>query len=143
MWNINLRPANERDWEFVVMVSDACMREYAEKTWGQWSAGHPSNFEAASWRIIQCNSCDIGCLSLAEDDTVFTLRALYILPSYQNHGIGGTLLRRIIDQARDAKKNIQLTVLLVNPARDFYERYGFSRTHSNEDRHFMTYSIDG
>jgi ribosomal protein S18 acetylase RimI-like enzyme len=52
-------------------------------------------------------------------------------------GLGSQLLQCLIDEARSARVALQLTVLEVNPARRFYERYGFIVTHTISPRHHM------
>jgi GNAT superfamily N-acetyltransferase len=65
------------------------------------------------------------------------LDKLYLLPAYQNQGIGTCLLRRLIRDAKSAQAIFRLTVLEVNPARRFYERHGFVLTHTISSRHRM------
>jgi len=62
---------------------------------------------------------------------------LYLLPAYQNQGLGGFLVERLKDDAKLARVALRLTVLEVNPARRFYERHGFVLTHRIAPRHHM------
>lgn len=137
MSDITLRSATRHDWDFIAFVTEACMRDYVEQTWGQWRADSPDDFEADLHQIVQCDGIDIGCIALVDESTVLVLKTLYILPSHQNRGIGTALMQRIIEQAESNKKTIHLRVLRVNPARRFYERHGFVVTHSTDERHFM------
>ena len=61
---------------------------------------------------------------------------IYILPEYQNHGIGTYLIRQVIDNAHHEKKPVRLHVLKVNPAVGLYKRLGF-RAISETDTHFV------
>jgi GNAT superfamily N-acetyltransferase len=140
MPDITLRPATERDWDFVAFVTETCMRDYVEETWGQWRADSSDDFDANLHQIVRCDCNDIGCIALVDEPAVLVLKTLYILPSHQNRGIGAALMRRIIEQANLNKKPIHLRVLRVNPARRFYERHGFVVTHSSDERHFMALS---
>jgi ribosomal protein S18 acetylase RimI-like enzyme len=60
-----------------------------------------------------------------------------VLPAFQRRGIGGSLLRRLIEDAQAAAVALRLTVLEVNPARRFYERHGFVLTDTISPRHHM------
>ncbi len=137
MSDITLRPATKHDWDFVAFVTEACMRDYVEQTWGQWRADSPEDFDANLHQIVQCDGHDIGCIALVNEPAVLVVKTLYILPSHQNRGIGAVLMQQIIDHAGASKKPIQLRLLRVNPARRFYERHGFVVTHSTDERHFM------
>jgi ribosomal protein S18 acetylase RimI-like enzyme len=135
---VTLRPAVPDDAEFVLRVTEACMRAYAEQTWGAWNeALTRASFDPATHRIIQCDEQDIGCLALHEWDDHLDLDKLYILPAYQNRGIGTRLMDDIVAQAAAAGKPVRLSVLAVNPARRFYERAGFVVTQSTAERHYM------
>jgi GNAT superfamily N-acetyltransferase len=138
MSDITLRPATEHDWDFVAFVTETCMRDYVEQTWGQWRADSPDDFDADLHQIVLCDGEEIGCIALVHEPAALILKTLYILPSHQNRGIGAALMQPIIELASANKKPIQLRVLRVNPARHFYERHGFVVTHSTEERHFMT-----
>src|SRR2546421_4855528 len=135
---VTLRPAAPDDAEFVFQVTEVCMRAYAEQTWGAWNeAVTRASFDPATHRIIQCDDQDIGCLALHERSDHLDLDKLYILPAYQNRGIGTRLIKDIIAQAAAAEKPVRLSVLAVNPARRFYERAGFVVTQSTTERHDM------
>ena len=59
MSNVTLRPATGQDWEFVAAVTEACMRDYVELTWGKWLADAPNDFQASIHQIVQCDGGDI------------------------------------------------------------------------------------
>ena len=61
------------------------------------------------------------------------------MPSCQNRGIGAQVMRALMNNARAANKPIELTVLVVIPARRFYERLGFSVVQSTTERHHMVW----
>jgi ribosomal protein S18 acetylase RimI-like enzyme len=135
---VTLRPAASDDAEFVFRVTEACMRAYAEQTWGAWNeAITRASFTPATHRIIRCDDQDIGCLALHEREDHLDLDKLYILPAYQDRGIGTGLIRDITARAASAGKPVRLSVLAVNPARRFYERAGFTVTQSTAERHYM------
>lgn len=49
-----------------------------------------------------------------------------ILPEYQGKGIGGCVMRQLIERANSQSKDVALSVFKINTAaRRFYERFGF------------------
>jgi GNAT superfamily N-acetyltransferase len=135
MRNISLRAATSDDAVFALHVTEACMRAYAEQTWGNWDGRADLNI--AFDKVIQLAGRDIGLMGVKLSPDFWFLDKLYVLPAYQRHGIGGCLLRGLIDDAKAVRIGLRLTVLEVNPARRFYERHGFVLTHTISPRHHM------
>jgi len=65
------------------------------------------------------------------------LAKLYLLPAFQNMGLGSRLLEELITDAAIVRLPLRLSVLDGNPARYFYERHGFVVTSSSPPRHHM------
>jgi GNAT superfamily N-acetyltransferase len=128
MHNVSLRPAISDDAAFALDVTEAGMRVYAEQTWGSWAGRADVNL--AFDEVVQLAGRDIGLIGVDRRSDCWLLRKLYLLPAYQNRSIGGYLLERLIDDAKAAQVALRLTVLDVNPARQFYERHAFVLTHT-------------
>jgi GNAT superfamily N-acetyltransferase len=135
MHNVSLRGATCEDAAFALHVTEACMRVYAEQTWGSWDGR--ADLQLAFDKVIQLAGRDIGLIGVDRRSDCWFLDKLYLLPAYQNRGIGGYLLQRLIDDAKATQAVLRLTVLEVNPARRFYERHGFVLTHTISPRHHM------
>ncbi len=57
------------------------------------------------------------------------LARIEIHPDYQGRGIGGYLIRQLLDDARQRGQHLVLDVLAVNRrAHAFYRRHGFQET---------------
>jgi GNAT superfamily N-acetyltransferase len=138
--DISLRPATSRDEAFALRLTEACMRAYAEQTWGAWISR--VDLDLARDKIIQLAGRDIGLIGVDRLFSYWFLDKLYLLPAYQNLGFGSLLLERLKDDARSARVPLRLTVLEVNPARRFYERHGFVLTHTISPRHHMEWRGD-
>jgi GNAT superfamily N-acetyltransferase len=136
MNNLALRPATPADEPFALRVTEACMRGYAEQAWGRWDGR--ADLDVAFDQIIQLDKREIGLFGVerGRPDGWF-LDKLYVLPAYQNRGVGSALLQNLIDEAKSAGVALRLTVLEVNPAHRFYERHGFVLTHTVSPRHHM------
>jgi GNAT superfamily N-acetyltransferase len=137
MPNITLRDATTDDAAFALHVTEACMRVYAEQTWGRWSGR--ADFDPAVDMIVERNGRGVGLMGLSIDSRQksWVLEKLYLLPAYQRQGIGSFLLKNLIESAKSERAVVRLTVLEVNPARRFYERHGFILTHTISPRHHM------
>lgn len=133
--NISLRAAASDDEAFALHVMEACMRVYAEQTWGSWNGR--ADLDLAFDKIIHLAGRDIGIIGVDRRPDCWFLDKLYLLPAYQNQGLGSYLLQSLIKEAKSAQVVLRLSVLEVNPARRFYERHGFVLTHTISPRHHM------
>jgi GNAT superfamily N-acetyltransferase len=140
MQRIILRPATNDDAAFALHVTEACMRTYAEQTWGVWNGR--ADFDPSFDKIIQFAGTDIGLSGVERRSDNWLIRKLYLLPSYQNKGHGSYLLRCLKREASAAQVPLRLTVLEVNPARRFYERHGFVLTETISPRQHMEWRWD-
>ena len=140
MHQIILRPATSEDAAFALHVTEACMRVYAEQTWGTWNGR--ADLDPSFDKIIQLAGTDIGLIGVERHSDHWFLEKLYLLPAYQNRRLGSCLLQRLMQEASLAQVPLRLTVLEVNPARRFYERHGFVLTHTISPRHHMEWRGD-
>ena len=53
------------------------------------------------------------------------VRMIFLLPEFQDQGIGSALLCREADRARKTGKSLELKVVKSNPAKLLYDRLGF------------------
>ena len=140
--NVTLRTATVADAEFACGVVDRTIRLYAEKTFENWSvpdAHARTTADAAAGRlqIMELDGRPIGILKVERIDTHIQLHQLFILPEYQNRGIGSRLLEDLLAEARRIGLPVRLRVLRVNPAKNLYERYGFRVTSEEPERFYM------
>ena len=107
------------------------MRPHIEAQHGSWDA----DFQAAKFadvsaiaghQIILLNGMDIGCLHTDEFSDHIRLYRIWLLPEYQNQGLGSQVLESLINRADELGLPLKLTVLRSNPAKQLYERLGFS-----------------
>ena len=119
-------------------MTEACIKPYAEQTWGEWNG--LADFDPTFDEIIRLGEIEIGMMGVERRVDHWFLDKLYLLPAYQNRGIGTYLLMRLIEEANSAQVPLRLTVLEVNPARRLYERCGFVLTHTISPRHHMEWS---
>jgi GNAT superfamily N-acetyltransferase len=134
--NLQRRPANRpRDAAFAWRVSEACIKPYAEQTWGHWDG--QADFDAERDEIITSCGWDIGVMRVERHPDHWFLSKLYLLPPFQREGLGSRLLGELIADARMVRLPLRLSVLEVNPARRFYERHGFTLIETVSPRHHL------
>jgi GNAT superfamily N-acetyltransferase len=80
--------------------------------------------EPAGRLIFERRENELRCVELA------------LLPKHRNGGIGSFLIRKLQDEARQAKIPLRLQVIRFNRAVNLFERSGFERT-SETGTHFQ------
>jgi N-acetylglutamate synthase-like GNAT family acetyltransferase len=73
----------------------------------------------------------IGVMGIQHVKDVTLIRHAYVVPKYQRRGIGGRLLKYLMSLAKDPEILVG-TWKAANWAIQFYEKYGFSLTSSEE-----------
>ncbi len=135
------REAREEDLEFLFLLLKAALGPYVEQTYGPWrdEEQRPRFFAAtdpAAHEIVELDGRPVGCLAVRRLPEEVKLQRVFLLPAYQNRGIGTQLVRGVLDEARSAGLPVRLRVFRVNPARHLYERLGFVVA-GETDTHFL------
>lgn len=109
-----LRKANQADIEFAYLVKKAAFKEYVEKVWG-WDEDeqikyHERRFRTQEFRIINLDGIDIGVMATVNELDCLTVNQLFILPEYQNIGIGYNCMMMIIEEADNLNLPVRLKV---------------------------------
>lgn len=127
---VTTRPAHEDDADFALAVRELTMRQYVEKTWGTWNSAEArkeidEDIYHRRLRVVEVNRTAAGMIRVDEQETRVHVDQIYLLPEYQNRGIGSGLIRDVQCAARQQGLPVSLWVLRVNPAQRLYERLGF------------------
>ncbi len=125
-----LRQSNAADAPLFYRVIDQTMRAFIVATWGGWdeSRVQRESYEDSSSpnaQVIQVGNTAVGVFLVARGAKHIQLEQIYLSPEYQRLGIGTALINGLITEAEQSKIPIRLRVLTVNPAKRFYERFGF------------------
>ena len=76
--------------------------------------------------MLICDNEPIGCFCITESDEAVILQRMYFDPAFQRQGIGQSLMALAQERAHEAKKPLELEVLLNNkPAYNAYIKNGF------------------
>jgi ribosomal protein S18 acetylase RimI-like enzyme len=128
---LTFRPTTQEDEVFAFHVRETTMRDYVMETWGVWNADEAraqinEDIRNSSSRIIVIDGHDAGVLRVDEFDTYIHVDQLWILSEFQRQGFGRIILVQILEQSKAKGLPLRLWVFRVNPAREFYERMGFT-----------------
>jgi ribosomal protein S18 acetylase RimI-like enzyme len=139
---ISLRPYQENDRDFLFkLYASTRVDEIAPFGWPaaqqeaflrmqftsqqQW---YSMSYAQAEHQIIEQDGAPIGHLMVSREKQAATLVDIALLPEHRGKGIGGALVRELIEQCDQQKLPLRLQVLRTNPALRLYERLGFLRT---------------
>lgn len=141
---VTLRPATSDDASLFYDLIFLTMREHIIATWGVWNEERVrvesiEDARSPNARVVMFDDEPVGVLTVESHDDHLQLEQLYLLPKYQQRGVGRALVEGLIAQAKRRRLPLRLRVLAVNPAQHFYEHLGFSTTSRTTDRVYMEY----
>jgi ribosomal protein S18 acetylase RimI-like enzyme len=142
---LTLRPAEPQDYAFCeltyfeplrVMIDDLGLQEVRRRT------RFAERWQIEQVRMALLRGQVIGWLqTVLTGDAVF-VEQLFIDAAFRGLGIGGRIMKTIIDEAAQQGKVVTLGVVKTNPARRLYERLGFQITHEDERKYYMRYEVN-
>jgi ribosomal protein S18 acetylase RimI-like enzyme len=130
MMDVTTRPALASDTDFARQVHHEAYREVVERQYGPWDEERQDRYFQESWHaavfaIVLCDNVPCGYLCVEDRPADLHVREIVILPGYQGQGIGSTLLRDVIERARQRDVPVRLGTHHVNRAANLYRRLGF------------------
>jgi ribosomal protein S18 acetylase RimI-like enzyme len=134
--SIELRQATREDLEELVTIRIAAMRLSLEKV-GRFDPQRArarliQDFQPENTRCLVFENRTIGFVIRMLDREEIALKHLYVLPDFQNRGVGKSVLDQIIAEAKRERRNIRLITLKESRANDFYLKHGFKHVGSIE-----------
>lgn len=127
--DFEIRQAMISDEEWLYTLYCSTMRTYIEKTWG-WDEdfqkdGFKTNLHPTKFTIIVVNGNGVGAYVLNEKSDHHWLEMILITPKMQKNGLGTAIIDKLQTDSVKGRKPLKLSVLKVNPAKEFYSRLGF------------------
>ena len=106
-------PEGQMEYMLNWMYSDASLKEQMDK-------GH-------HFFIAELNEKSIGFASVSkEENHLFKLNKLYVLPEIQKYGVGKALLQEVVQHVKKSEgTELQIQVNRNNTAKEFYIKHGF------------------
>jgi len=121
--------ASTREWEFQYTVWEPEEKQrFLRQQFEAQDAAYQLRFPQATRRIIQLDGVDIGRIYLLREDDCLRLIELSLLPAWRGRGIGGDILRSLLNEAHGGKVPMRLHVERNSPALSLYLRHGFRQT---------------
>jgi ribosomal protein S18 acetylase RimI-like enzyme len=144
-----LRPVRTEDQEFLFkLYASIRAQEFAGLGWPaaqleaflrmQFMAqqrSYESLYEQCENQIVELNGAPIGQMKVNRGKDSALLVDISLLPEHRGQGLGGALLRELIQKCAQDGALLKLQVLQTNPAQRLYERLGFIRT--GEDQMYI------
>ena len=137
---ITIRNAEDKDKPFLEKLFLETRRdEFAALGWDEnqltmflqmqfnmQTQSYKMQFPDAQISVIKAGGAAVGRMITTGE---MRLVDIAVLPEFRNQGIGSFALERVLDEARNQKKTVDLQVLKTNsPAIRLYERFGFEKT---------------
>src|SRR5215472_18423508 len=144
---ISLRPGEPGDQEFLFkLYASTRQAEIEALAWNpaqqeaflrmQFNAQrrwYAMAYPAAAEQIVEVDGQPAGRLMVAKGEgAVATLVDISLLLEHRGCGIGGGLLRELLDQCRHDQTSLRLQVLKTNPAARLYDRLGFRKVDEDD-----------
>lgn len=142
MHRIDFRPATADDFGFLFQLHKDTLGPYVDQVWG-WDdedqrAHLRRTIDYDATQVIVADEVDIGRLKVERRQHEVYLGLIEIAPSHQGRGIGGQIVRGVLDDAFADGKRVCLNVLRVNTAAHrLYRRLGFAEAAASEIRFAM------
>ncbi len=139
--SLTFRPITDADLPFLkLLYASTRQAEMESVPWSkqekeqflesQFDAQHQfyqQQFTDASFDLIALDEQPIGRLYLDQREDEIRIIDIALIPEQRGKGIGGQLLRDVLDQATNAGKMVRIHVEKNNPAMNLYQRLGFSK----------------
>jgi GNAT superfamily N-acetyltransferase len=126
---LNLSPAGEDDFDALLALRMAAMRESLEKA-GRFDPQRARErlsrgYLPAYTRHILKQGELVGFVVVVPRESDWLLDHLYIHPAAQGEGIGSWVLTQVLEEADRQRKAVSVTALKHSDANRFYLRHGF------------------
>ena len=157
MTSLSLRPIRGADQEVLCrLYASTRQDEMAVVPWSeeekasflrmQFEAQHKyyqAVFPGAEFLMIERRGKPVGRLYLDRRDDEHRLIDIALFPEHRGKGLGGKLMRGVLDEAGAAGKKVRIHVERNNPAMRLYIRLGFVRIEDQGVYHLMEWSPPG
>jgi predicted enzyme related to lactoylglutathione lyase/GNAT superfamily N-acetyltransferase len=129
-------PTSEADFEALLALRIAAMRESLERL-GRFDPARArsrlrNTFRPECTWFIEQDGEAVGFYSVRPDGDGLRLDHLYLHPAAQGQGLGGQVMRRILEDADSRGLPVSVGALRDSDSNRFYRRHGFVQTGESE-----------
>ncbi len=137
---------DESEFELSFQIKKEALGPHVVKQWG-WEDDvqrrfHRDHLQKRNLLAIQSDGKDVGTVWIEQFPDHWRFGEFYLLPAFQNQGIGSHVSAAAIADAELTGLPMRLEYLKWNPVRGLYERHGFRRIEENETHYFMERRIE-
>ena len=119
--------ASTREEELAAVPWDGRQREaFLRAQFAAQSQWYEQHYVGASRSIVLLDDEPCGRLYVLHGGSEIRIMDIALLPEYRGRGVGGSLLRDVLDEGERAGKLVTIHVERFNPALRLYERLGFT-----------------
>jgi GNAT superfamily N-acetyltransferase len=127
---IILVPADESHNEFLFQARKEAFAWLISKVWGKWEESFQRKVFADEYQgcqpiLILYNDQIVGSYTCTKSTDRYDFGNFFVLPKYQNQGIGSFVLKKILSVTDKAGWPVKLVYWDFNPAGHLYSRMGF------------------
>ena len=155
--SVSFRPIGPQDMDFLaalyastredeLSVVDWSEEEKVKFLRMQFDAQHAhyqEHYPDAHFDLILYDGKPIGRLYVERMKDEYRLIDIALVPAYRKKGLGGELMRELLDRAADENVAVRIHVEKFNPALRLYERLGFRVLKDKEVYLFMEWTNEG
>jgi ribosomal protein S18 acetylase RimI-like enzyme len=121
--------AGTREEELAVVPwSDDEKHEFLQMQFAAQHQYYQEQFADAQFDVIVADDEAVGRLYVDRREEEHRIVDIALLPEYRGRGIGGRILKDLLDEATAAGKPVRIHVERNNPALHLYHRLGFLQT---------------
>jgi ribosomal protein S18 acetylase RimI-like enzyme len=137
---VTIRRATAADFDLTFEIKKAAGGQYIQAVFG-WDEGvevgfHRKQFVPQNTNLILLDGRVVGWISVSEHEDYVKISELYVLPGFQNQGVGTFALLVALEHARGRALPVRIRVFKINDgAIRLYERLGFRK--EREDGPFL------
>lgn len=135
--NINLSlvktiPADGTHNEFLFQARKEAFWWIIERVWGEWDEVQHRGYFNEDYRnrqpvLITYGNEVVGSYCCTRDKNCYQFENFFVLPKYQNQGIGSLALQRVLEMTDKEGVPVRLVYWNFNPAARIYSRMGFKQ----------------
>jgi N-acetylglutamate synthase-like GNAT family acetyltransferase len=139
---VTLHPVKASDEEFLnLLYASTRIDEMALVDWSEeqkaaflkmqfdaQTSHYRLHYPSAEYQIIQQEKTPIGRLIIERSQKSLLLMDIALLPEYRNAGIGTSIVKDLMEEARQVVLPLVLRVEFFNPVIRLYARLGFTKT---------------
>ncbi|MEO8035317.1 MAG: GNAT family N-acetyltransferase [Acidobacteriota bacterium] len=154
---VALRSETPDDYEFLAAVYASTREEelrpvpwteeqklgFLRSQFDAQTAHYRNHYRNAEFWVIERDGERAGRLYLHYTPDDLRIVDIALAPAARGHGIGGTLLRRLLDDAASKGCSVSIHVERMNPAMRLYQRLGFQKIDEHGIYDLMSWTSGG